>query len=403
MAFDNSWITLREYQDSPVDIPEEDVQFLIAEGFEKKIYLGRSLDGALVMNPSHYIGVLPLPSGKLLQLLPKIPLSNVFRMLAATLLQPFRTEPVDYDTIDDILRFFAEHFLNLLQALIRAGLFRSYEEQFENLQTVRGRIDFAADINRNFILRYRTFCHFSELTWNVAENQVIRQVLQLLKRYPFDAAIQTRLVEFDEYLFEAVDVGHFRADDVLRFSYHRLNFEYQPLHKLCHLFLLGCSIGESKGEHPFFSFLVDMNRLFENFIQASIRTRLRRSLIFLEGSSVSIPLDCAGKVSLQPDITIEDSNAIIAVADCKYKDVGSADFRHHDIYQMLSYCVATGLDFGTLIYPSSGLDKNSEISIVNGGPMVKLRHVNLNSTWEAVQEQLDDLSLEICQPRSRAA
>ncbi len=45
-------------------------------------------------------------------------------------------------------------------------------DQQDNLGVVRGRIEFARDIRENYVLRQRTYCRYSELIWDIPENQV---------------------------------------------------------------------------------------------------------------------------------------------------------------------------------------------------------------------------------------
>jgi 5-methylcytosine-specific restriction enzyme subunit McrC len=48
--------------------------------------------------------------------------------------------------------------------------------------------------------------------------------------------------------------------------YNRLNGEYRQIHRLCGLFLQGASLSEELGPFEFRTFLLDMNKLFEDFV-----------------------------------------------------------------------------------------------------------------------------------------
>src|SRR4051794_21290471 len=56
--------------------------------------------------------------------------------------------------------------------------------------------------------------------------------------------------------------------------YTRLNQDYAPLHALCAFFLDQSGPGHTVGDHTMIPFLVDMARLFEQFVAAWLERRL---------------------------------------------------------------------------------------------------------------------------------
>ena len=191
----------------------------------------------------------------------KCAVENIFYMLAVALRfpSPFRDEPVDFEHIDDLFDFVVEHFANLVEPALARGLYRAYVEREDNLLTVRGRIAIAEDIRRNHVLRHRTFCRFTEFTWDVPENRVIRQTVYVVS--PAGATYRS----FADRLAESIicSASSIRSRCRLsvfdRFTYHRLNDDYEPIHRLCRLFLEGASVSEELGEFGFRAFLLDMN------------------------------------------------------------------------------------------------------------------------------------------------
>jgi 5-methylcytosine-specific restriction enzyme subunit McrC len=53
----------------------------------------------------------------------------------------------------------------------------------------------------------------------------------------------------------------------------------------------------------------------------------------------------------QPDLLFQDDNVPVLVGDCKYKRATQQAGSDSDLYQMVAYCTALGLDHGVLIYP----------------------------------------------------
>src|SRR5690606_26052265 len=155
--------------------------------------------GEFEINPNQYAGVMRLPSGQTLDLLPKVPLFNVMWMIS----EVERLEGIDFHrlerqanitTFEDILEPIAAAFVEQIKVLIERGLYRAYVEQEDNLTAIRGRIDFREDLNRYVVLRHRTYCRFTEFSRNVPENQVIRQVVRKLAGLRFSPRLTGELM-----------------------------------------------------------------------------------------------------------------------------------------------------------------------------------------------------------------
>jgi len=343
-------IQLVEYQDWTGTLMEDDARYIrreLATYVQYRVELG---DDRLltILNPHQFVGVAVLPSGRRLESRPKVPLANLFYMLALVHQIPFREDEAAFDRLDELLELIARHFAGLVEERLAQGLYRAYVEQEENLIGVRGRIDFTADLRQNYLLRHRTSCRYGDLTWDVPENQVLRQVARLLSGWDFTVPTRLRLARLDAQLAE-VQTGRLTAADIDRFVYHRLNEGYQPLHALCRLFLEGASLSEAEGTLPLRSFFVDMNKLFESFVTRVLAQHA--PLPYRVMSQSQLHLDTGRTVTMRPDILIYERDRVVFAADCKYKRLESGGFRHPDLYQILAYCTATGIGRGALIYP----------------------------------------------------
>jgi 5-methylcytosine-specific restriction enzyme subunit McrC len=128
-----------------------------------------------------------LPSGRRIESYPKVSIRNLFYMLAVAfeLPSPFRDEPTEFERLDEIFEFVASLYADLVEQRIANGLHRSYVETGGNLAAVRGRIDFTQDVRHNYVLRHRTYCRYTEFTWDIPENQIIRQVAHMLSGWMF--------------------------------------------------------------------------------------------------------------------------------------------------------------------------------------------------------------------------
>ena len=375
-------IILREYEDQPVALDPDDVTF-ITEQLQGRITIRRQLHGTdYVLNPNQYVGVVALPSGRRLESFPKVPVRSLFYMLAVAfnLPSPFLPEWSEFDELDEMLEFVVAHYADLLESRIAHGLYRTYAEREENLSAVRGRIAVADDVRHNFVLRHRTYCRFAEFTWDVPENQILRQVAHLVAGWVRKPELRMRLRRIDRLMGE-VTATNFAASALDRFTYHRLNDDYQPMHRLCRLFLEGASLSEAEGTFSFRTFLLDMNRLFEAFVTQVLRDRAPSGIAVED--QVPVYLGHEKKVPMRPDLVIRDQGVPRLVADCKYKRLEPDEFRNHDVYQVLAYCTAIDVEQGLLLYPVHEVDVRDEVRIRHVPVIV--RQTTLDLSGDAVR------------------
>lgn len=384
-------IHLSEYTPTSCDLSDEDADFLRA-ALDKKITVQRNFDGAgYSLNPNQFVGILTLPSGQTIRSSPKVPVRSLFYMLAVALdYTGFRPETAKIDRLEHLLEFVANHFAGLVEDRINAGLYRTYVSREENLAVVRGRIDFTNHVRQNYVLRQRTYCRFEELTWDVPENQVIRQVIRLLSGWDFSPDLHNRLGQLDATLHE-VSASLLSAADISRFTYRRLNEDYRPIHQLCQLFLQGASLSELFGEFNYRTFLLDMNSLFEAFVS--------RVLKALEPDDLTLQpqyrtyLDYERNVRIVPDLVIQSGDATVLVADCKYKRVAEDEYRNHDLYQVISYCISLGTMNGLLIYPKHLTeDVSGTVRVRKSDIQVDQISVYLGGDWAEIQAECQRLA-----------
>ncbi|HRA48938.1 MAG TPA: hypothetical protein PK819_12790, partial [Thermomicrobiales bacterium] len=159
-----------------------------------------------------------------------------------------------------------------------------------------------------------------------------------------------------------------------RMYYHRLNDDYQPIHRLCRLFLELLSLEHQSGETELRAFLIDMNALFEKYVAKALEgtTPVGGKVLDQEHRH----LDVGKTISIKPDLVLRYALADILIADTKYKDVDNKDVREGDLYQMTAYCLSQGVDDGLLIYPASGLNTDKHYLVRNSG--IRIRAITID-------------------------
>jgi 5-methylcytosine-specific restriction enzyme subunit McrC len=351
----------------------------------------QSLGGDLVrLTVQQHVGRLALPSGREITITPKVPVGSVFQMLSVAwgLPSELLEALVGCNKFDEALELVAAFFAGLVERQIQLGLYRRYVEIEENLTVVRGRIDLAQHLRVNQGLDHRMFCRTSDLTWDIPENQIVRQVVRRLAGWEFGSPTRHRLEQLYAALSE-VEPTHYAVERLDTFSHGRLNEPYALLHRFCRLFLSHESVTDRAGPTPFSGFLIDMNQLFETFVTQTLIQRVD-TLRLLPQRQLRLSSD--GSVTGRPDLTFISDRTTAIVGDCKYKILPSSDYIHADIYQVVTYCIAAGVRHGVIVYPRHELSHNRIVEIARSELALHLIAIDLSQQGQALDQACDQLA-----------
>lgn len=106
------------------------------------------------------------------------------------------------------------------------------------------------------------------------------------------------------------------------------------------------------GKAEAFSFLVDMNRVYEHFVVGILREALALDRRHWVHHPRGLRLDDVGAFGLHPDVLWRASDRTPRlVLDVKYKETTQGE--GSDMYQMLAYCSSLGLQDGVLVYANA--------------------------------------------------
>jgi 5-methylcytosine-specific restriction enzyme subunit McrC len=364
-------ITLREYGQWSGPLDDGDLRYLARE-LEPYCDVRRdALTGQPILAARQFAGMVRLPSGRTVEIRPKVPLRHLFMMLslAYDLPIPWLDDDVELAGMGDLAEVVVAFFLDRLQARIDRGLAHRYVETAANLPAVRGRIDFTNDLRQNLWSRQHIACRFAALTLDIPENQILRQTVHLLVGWGFRPTLQIRLHQLDLAMGEIAPTC-LPATTIDGFTYDPHREGYAELHRFCRLFLDGMAPTNAVGDLPFPAFLFDMNRLFQDFVARVLASYVPPGIKLRPQFPWS--LDIAGQVAIQPDLVWLRGDRPLFVADCKYKRYDTLPSTA-DLYQLCAYCAALGVRRGALIVPAIGTpalqplvirENNTEIHIL---------------------------------------
>lgn len=262
--------------------------------------------------------------------------------------------PASYTSSSTIFYQTITSLLDALEELAAYGLLRRYQPHEGRLPVLRGRLNLAEAAQITFDGRLP--CRYYDLSADILENRLIKTTLEKLIRLRLPSALTTR-VSASLSLFESIHLC--RGTEPIH--YHRLNDRYRTTHTLCRLLLENLYTAFGAGAIPYSSFLVDMEKLFEDYVAALLRRYYGSRKLIRTQAPLRIPGAPANHVksiSIRPDILICDpvTRKPELVLDTKYKistplnRFGKESTRHSDFYQVLAYAILHDCP-GVLVYP----------------------------------------------------
>jgi 5-methylcytosine-specific restriction enzyme subunit McrC len=388
------YIQLVEQATSTIALEPGDVRYITALGFQVGFSGLQAREEAVTqvsceVNPGALVGHFQLPSHRIVIIKPKVDTASIFRMLAYVFTDNhrrlFRDEQVKYATERLLFEPLVELFNELVNARARRGLVQDYIRREENLGVFRGALNVNAHLQHNLGRENRIHCRFFEQTVDIPDNRLVKATLHHLLQFDGWTRRTAQSLVRNLHQFDAVTLERSRPETSPNGHYHRLNDDYRPIHELCRIFLTCSSISEGVGDFGFRGFLLDMNRLFEQFVEKTFKTALRRSRLVLQCQE-PMPLSLSiGAPNIKPDIVVRRGAEVAVVVDAKYKrDEGAP--QNHDIYQVIAYGTILQCPDVYLLYPKTEIDSERDIAVLNSPIVVKTRRVDISTpkaVWEA--------------------
>lgn len=267
--------------------------------------------------------------------------------------------------LEIMIHVFSHFTLNLLST----STYNYYENITEDLESVRGQIDFNgyssnyARSNKHIIS-----CSYDSFQFDNLFNRIIKYVCTLLYNTTQNKISKKNLEEL-LFILDKVTFKEFITEDCNKVSLNPIYTEFKTVLDYCRLFLSSMSIFKWKDDLDVFALLIPSEKLFENFIFSVLK---QNSGPLIDNVSTKkpgrnylvrqLPTKTYTKYQMLNDMVVSLKNGTYILFDMKYKriftgtDNNSLDTVYNisqsDIYQMVSYAVGSGVNNIGLIYPS---------------------------------------------------
>ncbi|TVR25229.1 MAG: hypothetical protein EA396_00170 [Anaerolineaceae bacterium] len=313
----------------------------------------REMRDGLYIKASSWIGVVRFEAF-VLRIRPKLINIDIMRMLLIAggldRLKRYRAKR-DYELRDTNMSLFDLVALLLADTctiIARDGLLHGYIVEEDDLPVVRGRLRFTDQIRRRYGQVNRLECRYDDHHANVIENRILHTALALCRRYVQHPIVRNRIQRLLD-TFSAVSQPLEQNWQAVRadMTYNRLNARYKEAHALAWIILAGLNAKDvlAAGNFRGFAFLLDMNPLFEKFVEVLVRHVLRHEPIEIQAQ-----LTATGHIwdaernqaykRLRPDLLLTTASNLSLVIDAKYKRYDAKKLHEGDIYQTFLYTYA---------------------------------------------------------------
>ncbi len=311
-------------------------------------------DGRRTLRLGSYVGVVTMPCGTTLEILPKHTERGdslqegralLQRMIAAALNLPAR------ETSEAQLRLFDAplpewvmgRFLAALDRLLKRGARFDYRRVEEEQRFLRGQLNVAAQLRQPPGRRHLFQIRHDVFLPDRPENRLLRSALERVARSTRQPDNWRLAQELRSLLQEVPPSGDVRAD-FRRWSDDALMAHYRPVRPWCELILGGRSPLAVHGEWQGISLLFPMEKLFERYVEVALRRRLPPGARLLPQRASEYLCQHEGwpMFQLNPDLLLvhEDRRWVL---DSKWKLLDAGDRANNyglsqaDFYQLYAY------------------------------------------------------------------
>lgn len=263
-----------------------------------------------------------------------------------------RTRP--HDVLHLYLRLLLEH----AETLVRRGLHRAYHGERRNTTALSGRLLFAEHLRYNLVHKERFFVVRDRFDFATPHNQILRQALQVAVRLNHDPALRPRLQQLLEQ-WPTLPELPIIAETFARLRYPRGTEAYRPAVAIARLLLLRHA-PTRRGGRDLPALLFDMNRLWEAFLERTLRRTLPDYEVSGQQSDAYFHSP-AFTSTIRPDITLRRNGKISAILDAKWKVLTHDRPSSGDLQQLYTYAHFHGAERVALLYPSTNSEARPQV------------------------------------------
>ena len=302
-------------------------------------------------------------------------------------------ECFDFRDEETVVEALVAAFASAARRAFARGLLHGYRTEEETLHTVRGRIRVGEQIRRRFGIPVPVEVRYDDFTDDVLMNRLVKAAAARLSLMRIRSPRSRANLGWIDARLDNVAPVEFSPNAVPDVSFNRLNEHYREVVALARLILRHSAIETERGVTRAAGFLMDMNRVFQDFVTLALREALGLSdRTFRSDSGIrGVTLDEGGSVELKPDLSWWDGQDCMFVGDAKYKRVRDDRVPNADLYQLLAYATALDLPGGLLVYAQGEADDVAH-RVRHAGKRLEVSALDLSGTIDHLLDRIDKLA-----------
>jgi 5-methylcytosine-specific restriction enzyme subunit McrC len=338
------------------------------------------LPGIWLVGPAGKVGAARVGDVKV-RITPKVEIGRLLFLLGYSAhAGAWQADIVPVAEVADLVAAVAQALWRQTERAIHQGLLPGYVVVEESSQVLRGRLRESAQLHMHHGLPLPLEIRHDEFTVDIPENQILRMLRRLLRDF--------------------TEVGSIaRGDPVPAWEPTRLNARYHTALRLAELVLRATSVEHEAGLVAMNGFLLDMPKLFEDFVTVALREAIEADHGGRVDDQVRSYFDQAGRVVLRPDIVWKVRGSAMAVIDAKYKAEKPLGYPNADLYQLLAYCTVLGLRTGHLVY-ARGNEESARHVVKQSGIEIRCHAVDLSQAPDMLIAEMRGLAGKIASSSS---
>lgn len=409
-TFGTNTIPIEEDVDSELDadLPPEDIKALEAV---EDLSVSLDSDGCVTVNPGRKIGLIGLPSGRVLEITPKVDFNLLYYLAYSGRIDEFlaQGQDVGISAGDSFVDLVAQLFVSELNRVLRRGLYQEYRTEEDMEEYIRGRFDVTRQITVQGPVATRFACEYDDLTHDLPINHVLMMALETLRPLVSSPDLESDLWQGRERLRQYINYKPAIKIDPSEIVLTRQTSHYERILTLCNLILDEKYIDDlGAGHRDFQSILLSTAELFENVVYRAVERAFDPDEYGVAGdgdlrseakTDIGYLLTAESTNNriqkLYPDVylTPRSSDDIVLIGDAKWKDPDSDRPSSSDLYQLTAYQAKVDAPV-LLVYPDLDKRLQREYSYIRDTDETGFYVFELNTTdatsYEIFEEQLTD-------------
>ncbi|MDU6012110.1 MAG: hypothetical protein E6Y86_08735 [Slackia sp.] len=336
-----------------------------------------------------YVGLIPIAPQLSIWVRPRVPFRNIDYMAKKyggiiseeiRELRSYMTSDISSKSMEDILY---SSFLDRVEEIVTRGEWKGYLPKERRSGSLANNLDTRKTIDHFHSrgIRYKAVSKSFIKTADIIPNKILKLAITLIARKgdPFTKT-SSRAAGLLQY-FQDVDIES--TSSFLQLSELYANKTPDSKHLYSHTLPLAKAIilsnsvdlSSSRGELFMDTLLIEMSRLFENYVRALLTDSIQHPYTVLDGNKLNPPIKLfadefdrlpssvkketrnasgtTGKNVVDPDILIvSNGHTCKAVIDVKYKPIrGSFAAKRSDLEQVVTYATRLGLNRAITVHP----------------------------------------------------